>query len=553
MSDPTAKTDNPRMKNDLPILKDNEDINNFADWEWKMQIELEHLKVWKYIEGPKSRGPPAIPALVETKRVRIGLTPRILITKGNEDEVEAAKTAREAWMQGDLTARRALAAVIPATKGPAIKHVKSAREIWKTLQAEYRPVNAVRAQTLYQMIHKLQCPPTRSVKEWVDEIRGYYSELRDQDYRLMSDARFASHLVASLPVIDVWRPFIHHLRSKMIKREKKGKPPLTSAYVIERIREENDNIRASDPNVITEVYGIQVPKPKRKPEGDAGSIIGVADASANKRAKTLLRCANMHCKRRGHLKEDCFAYGGGKVGEYPDWWIGPKNLHLPPNARTSRANTATATNDNLTANAVLAQEGGVLVLVTEMTSTDVRCTNAALENSTLPKDHLKFYHDSGANRHIAFERALFHNYKSIAPLNVNGFDNSVHSSAVGMGDLIFDTKYDGRSRTLRLSNVLHVPSARLNLISQGCLERKGIACRSGNGQLVLTTHGYDILRGSLGANNLFLLDVTPVLASLKDRISDLVEEVSGNINAAEATAKNRIETDFGTAGWGISA
>ena len=40
-------------------------------------------------------------------------------------------------------------------------------------------------------------------------------------------------------------------------------------------------------------------------------------------ARSSIICENPVCKtagRTGHLKEDCFWPGGGKAGQWPDWW-----------------------------------------------------------------------------------------------------------------------------------------------------------------------------------------------------------------------------------------
>ena len=45
-------------------------------------------------------------------------------------------------------------------------------------------------------------------------------------------------------------------------------------------------------------------------------------------------CDNEYCERPvGHLRKDCFAYKGGKQGQYPEWFRGSKLVHLPPNER----------------------------------------------------------------------------------------------------------------------------------------------------------------------------------------------------------------------------
>lgn len=378
----------------------------------------------------------------------------------------------------------------------------------------------------------------------------------------MDEGGFKTALMHGVPRGETWAPFLQRLRADVAQMEKDAKADptgklqsMSAAMMMGKIREEATNQLANTPEAIAEIYGLKVEK--RPVE----TVLGAAEGPAAKKPYIERKCANTWCKRRGHFKEDCYMYGGGKAGKYPTGWTGPKDLHLHPNVRAANrsqsggtqlgsANNATTGFDDLTAAAALSQEGSVVVLGTTAAETgNIRCSNAALENSTLPKESMKFYHDSGANRHIAFERGVFHNYKAIDPVPVNGFDNSLHSNAVGKGDVHFATNYDGITRTVKLTDVLHVPSARLNLVSQGCLERKGISCHSGQGRLVLKTHGVEILRGNLGNNNLFLLDVRPMMADLKDRISDLVDDVSDSITTTASTAKSG--RDFYTASWGI--
>src|SRR5271154_1784863 len=37
-----------------------------------------------------------------------------------------------------------------------------------------------------------------------------------------------------------------------------------------------------------------------------------------------------------HEAADCFAHGGGKQGQYPDWYRGPRDIHLPKHQREPR-------------------------------------------------------------------------------------------------------------------------------------------------------------------------------------------------------------------------
>lgn len=506
-------------------LNDDGVKNNYAEFVWKMTLDLEHLDYWKYIEGPESV---------------VLVVPTLADDKSNQTAVDAALVEKEKWMKGDREARRTIAAAIPAIKTSVARHARTARELWEILRAEYRPVNSLRAQTLLQELNKLRCPEGKSVDDWLATMRLMYADLVDQDENAMSDQTFARVLVGALPVTDNWRSFTRTIKEDMGRANERGQP-MSSSLVIQRIKEDDYLQYGSDR--IAETYGLNGLKRKEPPDGP-GTVIGAASASAEKRPRMMKMCSNPYCKRqRGHTKEECFAYGGGKVGQYPETWLGRRDLHYHPNDPKARGNVkpSPAASGDLTAHAALAQEGSIVVLQTG--TEDIHCDNAAITPSDAPRDLNRFYHDSGANRHIAFDRSLFHDYIEIPPLLVNGFDKSLQTSAVGSGTLVLTAKANGITRTLRLENALHVPSARLNLISQGCLERKGISCRTNAGSMTLSAHGHDLLTGRLGINNLFLLDIQPILVDLRSRISGPVEVL--------AAFSNWRSPDFGMASWGI--
>jgi hypothetical protein len=52
---------------------------------------------------------------------------------------------------------------------------------------------------------------------------------------------------------------------------------------------------------------------------------------------TTLFCENPNCEYPvGHIKSDCFVWGGGKPGSYPPNCQGQKDLHLDPKTRVER-------------------------------------------------------------------------------------------------------------------------------------------------------------------------------------------------------------------------
>ncbi|KAJ6627807.1 hypothetical protein B0H10DRAFT_1638928, partial [Mycena sp. CBHHK59/15] len=68
------------------------------------------------------------------------------------------------------------------------------------------------------------------------------------------------------------------------------------------------------------------------------------------------------------------------------------------------------------------------------------------------------------------------------PLNVHGFSANLSAQAVGKGKIVMSATYDGVHRQFSVSNALHIPTARCNLISGSRIDKKGVSTRTGNGK-----------------------------------------------------------------------
>ena len=257
----------------------------------------------------------------------------------------------------------------------------------------------------------------------------------------------------------------------------------------------------------------------------------------------------MYCDRAtGHLKADCFAYGGGKCGKYPTWYKGRRDIHLHPDNRIrsnqrpkeihpramstqsprvnmstddSRSNTNITTRDSdIEISTALSSEGAfyacnVMFNEPEYTNLPIYCHASIFDTSV--ECSSECYHDSGANRHIFREKSAFLEYKPMGQVKVNGFGSALSSSAVGVGTVLLKASYNGIINHIQLSNVLHVPSARFNLLSQGCLERKGMFCRTEAGRIWLRKDGKEVIEGRLqDKNGLFRMNISTVYPVTKD-------------------------------------
>jgi hypothetical protein len=95
------------------------------------------------------------------------------------------------------------------------------------------------------------------------------------------------------------------------------------------------------------------------------------------------------------------------------------------------------------------------------------------------------------------DKSSFTEYTPIPPLTVKGFGNQLTTTAIGRGTVLLKTL--NGAKTITLTNALHIPAARANLLSQIRLDQRGIGATMSNGRVVLfrTEDGTPLVDGSV--------------------------------------------------------
>jgi hypothetical protein len=81
--------------------------------------------------------------------------------------------------------------------------------------------------------------------------------------------------------------------------------------------------------------------------------------------------------------------------------------------------------------------------------------------------------------------------------------------AVGRGTVRLHCTYGERTYSILLTNVLHIPAARSNLVSGVCLDKAGVTSTLGNGCVTLSLRGAPIVSGTIH-NDMYRLNLSIV-------------------------------------------
>lgn len=559
-----------------PIKENDDGTNNYSEFRQKSKLELDAAGYYKYIDGP-DYNPPIIPILTSSIQIQgidpNGASVTVTVP-GNETAVAAARKSAEDWLNMDKKALAIVVKAIPSQKLYIIRDCTSAHDAWRALKNEYEPSNALTAVTIKQQIIGNACKTGDDPVHWLQVMIQLYGKLRDADQNIMPDAEFASHLVTLMTDDKNWR-FCRDSLLEKLRVGDALRRPISSKIVIDRLKNEEVN-QGISPSMVSINALMTSRRDTRAKVGDAVAGVYSAvpltleqrlgGSSSNQesrkvgrtqqrqdrrstpynsqqRSESLSRpvCENTFCETPvGHSKSDCFAYTGGKQGKYPVNYRGRKDIHLAPEARiAARRKYAIETGgrgrqaDSANRFAGMTQltnddEENVkevfnpLAFMAELPQADDNdeigideevYINAVALNTEVPNDD-SINHDTGASRHIFHNQQLFHDYETFdTPLNVHGFGSNLSTIAVGKGKILLKSSYAGVAKEFSISNALHIPTARCNLISGSRIDKKGVSTTTGNGNITyLTSTGVPFATGSI-VRDLYRMDVQAVEVS----------------------------------------
>lgn len=543
----------------LPKLIVKTKSHNYGEWSIQSEIQLVGRGLWKYVVGPESI-PPVIPPLrepfIQQGKDKSGAQSEVEVA-GNAAERQKAINDAKPWTEKNDLTRAIICQALANRQLHLVKHLPYASQIWQELRRKFlKPDSSISNSKKTSLLTYL-CTSDMDVLTWLDDMQRLYEDLTDMDPTAFSDEDFALLLTSNLPETAEWRSLAGTLRNR-VKECNRAQPPIpiTSMEFIESITDEYYFRNKNNPETMAQVFTARFDANKvanRNSKRNRAS--GTTDPSTNpspKRPRTQKICTNINCSKRGHEISDCFAYGGGKQGNYATWWTGPWNIHLPPSQRkdqkpavsSSQANLLTADSTTVASTSQLADSTDPGLFTPAITYTDageppnlvfatfddtspVVATVPILHNA-MPKSDTCIY-DSGANRHVFNDRAVFETYEHIQPLSVQAFGDKLSTTAIGRGSVRLRSRFGIRPSSFLLTNVLHIPQAHSNLISGAQLAQHGVVTTLGKQNAILTHNGVFIMSGYV-ERGMYHLDTKPIRPSpsLLSRISPMVASLDSN-------------------------
>ncbi|OJT06880.1 Retrovirus-related Pol polyprotein from transposon TNT 1-94, partial [Trametes pubescens] len=368
--------------------------------------------------GPTTESEALSTARGEAAKPEPGSKPDPLASLSDDDyfaKVEAAETKIDEYEQKEFATCQQIYGTITDSLLLKVKDLLSASAVWSAVMKEHEGKSEMYASSVRTRLLNTRCSEGRDVREHFDTLVRLREELAGMGSPL-PNAEFSAAIFQSLP------ESYGTLLTTLSTAARMTGNLLSPGDIIFAVSEEFDRRKLNTP-------------------GTSSKSALAAQSS------TQLECYN--CKRKGHVKADCWRKGGGKEGQGPKQQTAKRGRGRGRGGGGGRsANVAKAKVDD-----------------EECAFTTLALGSAArFEFNPHSRDRIEVY-DSGATRHISPYRDTFISFTELdPPLPINTADG--HSfSAVGEGSVHVEVPNGDSQTAVTLQRVLYAPEIAFALVS----------------------------------------------------------------------------------------
>ena len=375
------------------------------------------------------------------------------------------------WAYGEATVKQMIAASVPDSVFTQIKGSTRAKDVWEALRALYEGRTSMIVADLRRQIQTLRCGEDDNVRTHFEAMANLREQLAAMGTTI-PDEEYTSVLLSSIP-----RSYDGNT-SAMSTTVALTNARLTSSTVVKLLTDEYDRrtLRAG------------------KKDGNDEAL--TADASKKKKtSKKDVECFN--CKKRGHMKADCWAPGGGKEGQ------GPKKKGQDGAASAEQPEQS---------------EIEAWATIEETPSVEEELDEIVFSVKTRTECEL---YDSGASCHMSPFRHKFTSYRSITPRPIMAANKRMFF-ARGIGDLQIRVPNGKFSTAVTLRDTLYAPEIALTVVSVSRITKAGFAVAfEGNTCKITSPGGKTVGRIPATNNGLYRVEHVNVASTAADEVIDM--------------------------------
>lgn len=444
--------------------------------------------------------------------------------KGKEStpDVKGTQPLKDAkWLLDEAVVKQCIASTVSDSVFNCIKSGTTAKEIWNSLTKIYQARSHMVAIDLRRRMQNKRCDEKTDIRMHFDELAGMLENLSSMGTSL-GDEEYTSIILASL--LDSYDSLITTMTTTATIR---GEELLPDTVI----------------QLVTDEYERRLTK--RKGAKSAGAQDDAAFYSDDRKGgrggpggkRRNIECYN--CKKRGHIKAECWAKGGGKEGQRPGKgakttdstnaateqddegvWTVIDDSDVESLSAVSSTDSWTDVDDEfLLGGAAVAEEPSTHEVIS-VTGDAAMTAGDGLTKGGVDSD----LYDSGATRHMSPFRHRFLTFEEIEPRPITAADKR-EFKAIGKGTICIEVPNGDQTTSILLKDVLYTPSMGLNIISISRMAAAGYAAVFWNNLCrIFNPSKEQVGEIFMTANGLYRVDHGEVVAIVSEPVTKLTLE-----------------------------
>ncbi|KAJ3499572.1 hypothetical protein NLJ89_g10085 [Agrocybe chaxingu] len=323
----------------------------------------------------------------------------------SDEPTESEVAIEKKWQEADAKTQARIELAISDAEMVHIMGATTAKEMWEQLTTVKESKGRLGLLATRRTLYRAAAEEGFNMAEHVAKLRQLQEELHLMDHKV-PDEDFVMILITSLP--ESWDTYT----TSFLGSSSTKKDTLIKSQELVRI-------------LIEEAH-------RRKEKDTSGSGVAMYTKGKGSGGKGGVECFN--CHKKGHMKKDCWAKGGGREGQ------GPKG-------RKGKDRSNQAIDTNLNDIACMAYEE----------PTEFACMAISTLNNTRDISNYDWLLDSGTTSHICPIREAFTDYVPLKNSSVQGVGTAAITA--GRGTVMVNFSVNGKTLRHQLRDVLHVPEA----------------------------------------------------------------------------------------------
>ena len=363
----------------------------------------------------------------------------------------------EKWELEESQVKQCIAATVSDSIFNRIKNGKTAQDVWNSLTKIYSVRSCMVAVDLRTKMSETRCGEKDDMRTHFDTMADMYENLASMGTTI-TDTEYTMLLLRSLP--RSYAPLVTAMNTAATLRNETVSPEMLIQLVTDEY--ESRTNRSGGTNTKSTAHS-----------DDAAFAASAGNfRSGGGGGRKRVECYN--CHKKGHVKAECWAKGGGKEGQRP----------AMKGKATDSANAAAAQDDEGVWTAIVDDEDLSIDAVGPWTGADdaqllgdavevedhdtlevisvvsdaVMAIGEGLTKGGVESD----LYDSGASRHMSPFRHRFLTFEDIEPRPIAAADKRVFQ-ATGKGEIRIEVPNGNTTSSVLLKDVLYAPTMGLNV------------------------------------------------------------------------------------------